>query len=509
MNGNFLNSDLIYKIEEEDLIVRENENTTNNELNSICVFDSEYLDFKVDFVIIKSDDILEKEITERIKASNFYLPALLGVCNYSSLGNGLVLEKVKGKSLHTLIYNNEINFEERIEIIYSLISMFDFSNSRNLYFKNLILKDLVYDKKSDRIFLNKCPINNNENYYSNEQLTNLPPEYPKMNEGSTKSETCEPYNDISVNVNENSNSWILGLLIAEILEGKHILFNGKESKREILKILSILDNNSIFKKINSLSYNQYLKNVMKKLLKVDPKQRSNSKLIKQKFNKNLILSFSKNLKSKVKEDFNDTAFLIKNEASLMDLSRDLNFNVTINNDTVCNKRKFSEEINFETECNIVVKSVFNNEVIIQENIIKEDIFINENIDQTEVTAISLKINKEENLDVQDKVVEKFGDIFNFTPKDNKNDELYGLKEIFEKKEDNINYEAGNKTEILDEETRNVPESQFIDVNETNNENLIEEIQIKLGDKENHENKSIRDSSRDIIELNKSKPFLII
>jgi hypothetical protein len=435
-----------------------------------------------------------------------YLPALLGVCNYSSLGNGLVLEKVKGKSLDCLIYNNEINFEERIEIIYSIISMFDFSNTRNLFFKNLILKDLVFDKKSDRIFLNKCPINYIENTYSNEQLMNLPPEFAKMNKGSTNSETCEHFYDISVTVNENSNSWILGLLIAEILEGKHILFNRNESKGEILKIISSIDNNSIVKKINSLPYNQYLKNILKKLLKIDPKQRSNSKLIKQKFNKNLILSYTKNIKSKLKEDFNDTAFLIKNEASLMDLSRDLNFNVTINNDTVCNKRKFSEEINFETECNIIVKSVFNNEGIIQNNFIEEDIFINANNDQTEVTAISLKINKEEKFDAEEKIDEKFGHIFNVNPQDNRNQELYGLKEIFEKKEENIHNEAGNKTEIQDDTTRNVPESQFIDVNETNNENLIEEIDIKLSNKETHEKKFILhgDSSRDFLELNKSK-----
>jgi hypothetical protein len=116
----------------------------------------------------------------------------------------------------------------------------------------------------------------------------------------------------------------------------------------VLDKISKIDNNFITLNLNCLKYNQYLKNILKKLLKTNPKQRVSLKLIKRMFNKKLILESNitidekevKKFKVDARESmclnntnyfFNESAYPIKMDNSLMDISKEINFNITINN----------------------------------------------------------------------------------------------------------------------------------------------------------------------------------
>ena len=73
------------------------------------------------------------------------------------------------------------------------------------------------------------------------------------------------------------------MLIYEILENKLFFEISETSKDFILEIIINVDNQTINNKINRLNFNQNLKNLLKKLLKPDKRQRLCTKLIKQTF----------------------------------------------------------------------------------------------------------------------------------------------------------------------------------------------------------------------------------
>jgi hypothetical protein len=520
--SHLLNFNFLFKIEEEDLILLESENEGfKNENNSIQIYEAEYLDMAANFVVFNKnqeedghqklqdesksnleDEIsisnnnsnnshlsshnsqesltLEKEILERLKFGNIFTPSILGVCEHSNLGTGIILEKPKGELLNNLISNKEMNFIEKVELIKKLISLFDYANSRGIYFSSigLNLNDFFYDVKSEKLSIIKFPLFTLENisqdfdsnlssWYNNENikldsLINMPPEFfSSQGLNSNFSKEC---------LNEKNDSWNLGLLIYQILECDHLIFSNFESLESREKIienlrhlskeeknkssLSFKLNLMLINKLNSLNYNQYLKNILKKLLKVNPKQRSSAKLIKQLFRQNhkLIietsnnenLSILKNYKTchnpsaekcnnfkhsyhnysqsaiKMNTNFylNESAYPINNEISLMEISRDdvekLNFNLTTVNGIKLENKKLSKNLldNYEPtdttedqvkkeDSNNIVNSEYDKENltsnIIDESQVKKETNHNENNEDLEDNndRIPLLLNEDE------------------------------------------------------------------------------------------------------------------
>jgi hypothetical protein len=341
----YIYTDLLNKIEEEDLIINEFPRIPKKVLESketdqdLLVFEGEYLEMSIELLVFESMNNLNQEVLERIRFSSVYTNVIIGYCEHSLFGNGLVLEKVKTDSVFSMVYNKEINFDEKINLIYNLISFFDFSCSGGKYFYNLSLRNFHYDKVRDKLCLLKYPLKDDEclfkedfaDDYEREWLVNLSPENFLGQTNQT--------NQAKIH---KSDSWNLGLLIYEILEENHLIFpNTLYSKKsniiETFKSLTKdLDrnilNSFLNKRINSLEYNQYIQNILKKLLKINPLQRTSTKLIKQTFNKKMIIESHKRLnetnsKSLVKttsveiNNFNDSACPIISNQSFLDITK--------------------------------------------------------------------------------------------------------------------------------------------------------------------------------------------
>jgi tetratricopeptide (TPR) repeat protein len=340
MNEN--NESLLLNIEEEDLILLNNSNIVYNN-SEATVYLAEYHDIKVNFVIFADEEIMNREILYRIKYNSSYLPYLLGVCNYSSIGIGLVFEHIDGSTLHNIVYSNETQVEKKIDIIGNLLSLFDFNNSRGLLFTNITLDEIVLDM-NNKLRINKYPITSSIETYDdllnrrNEDILQLSPDMITNAKESNKIEAAV-----------EQESWLLGCLIYEILESKTFINISNEllfykdadvltlNKISTEKIIQI-DNKQINNLINNLPYNQYIKNILKKLLKIDKKQRVIPKLIRQMFVKNKVMDniYTPKAKCKIflKLDYTINESCINIESSVFDISKDLNFNTLMNNESM-------------------------------------------------------------------------------------------------------------------------------------------------------------------------------
>jgi len=299
---NLLN--LLYFIEEEEILLNENADSTTDIAQ---IFQGIYLNKKVLQYFIKDPEIIEKETLLRIKYVDSYHLPLLGysINSNSSLGEGFVFELgLNTVSLNTILTKNELSYDNKLGIISELIALYEFENSRNLFFQSLTINDIYLsiskgnnNNTSNKLSVLKFPlsINNYIDSLEKEKFLNLPPEIIRKNKKKLSEE----------DINSKTEAWNLGLLIFEILEGKHFILSeiekhneksseksnekvndDKLSKQKISDYILKLANTTIIQKINSLSYNQYLKNLLKKLLKVEQKQRYCTKVIMQDFQKN-------------------------------------------------------------------------------------------------------------------------------------------------------------------------------------------------------------------------------
>jgi hypothetical protein len=312
----------IYEIDEEDLLIDEPElnliEPKNRNIN-IKIFPGEYIDSKIELVFFDTKENLSKELEIRVKNNNKYLPIILGKSINNSLlldnfyNNCLIFEKGNLENLQILLKNKELKIQEILELIKQLINLFDFFNSRNLFLGTLSLSDLFYDKNTFELKVFKFPlafIDNNINTeddllkrFEKENLILLAPEIIR-NFKSNKNKNKISLNNNNINnnninfidnnyfIDNYTDSWNLGILIFEILEGKSLFEISEFSKEFILEIIANIDNDTITKKINSINFNQNFKNLLKKLLKVDRKNRLCTKLVKQSFLKRIVYTKS-------------------------------------------------------------------------------------------------------------------------------------------------------------------------------------------------------------------------
>lgn len=286
----------IYSIDEEDLLIDE---LSVSERNYVKVFPGEYIDSIIDIVFYETKELLDLEIESRIKFNNKFLPVILGksinsCLNLDNFYNcSLILEKPNFDNLANLLKRKEFKIIDVLNLIKNLIHFFDFFNTRNFFFGILGLNEIFYNKTTQEIKVVKYPldymcfqINNEEKLKSNfdkERLILLAPEIIK----AIKIQQ-------SYELNSVTESWNLGMLIYEILENKPFFEINESSKDFTLEILINIDNQTISNKINGLNHNQNIKNLLKKLLKSDKRQRLCTKLIKQTFLKRININDSYN-----------------------------------------------------------------------------------------------------------------------------------------------------------------------------------------------------------------------
>jgi hypothetical protein len=416
MNENILK--LLHNIEEEDIVLLENGSPIyHNEVMSIYL--AEYNDIKVNFIVFNDEALLEKELKERFKHSSYYLPSLLGYCNYSSLGIGLIFERLTGQNLTSTLRDTDIINKKKIDILLSLVNMFDFNSSRNLLLTSLRLEDIIIENVEPlRIKINKYPLFFHPNSFddllklNNFEILQLAPDI--INKAKDKG-IIEPTIE--------QESWLLGLLAYEILEGKNLfemdLGVGDSdcldiNKMTVDKILHI-DNKYIHKSINSLPYNQYFKNILKKLLKLDSKQRIVPKLVKQMLNKSNVLE---DLYTDYKNNtyINLANSITMNESnihmdtqSLFDISH-MKLNILLNNESTIPLNKESTEMKTNSlkensEANIYnkksEKSVKEN---IEKNILNKSEKVEENVENNFYTNNFNKIERIEKIDLKEESI---------------------------------------------------------------------------------------------------------
>ena len=279
----------IYNIDEEDLLFDE---LNFEEKDLVKIYSGEYIDTRIDIVFYENKELFKQDIENRIKYNNKFLPTILGksintcldVSNYYN--QCLILEKPNYDNLFEILKKKELKLSEILDLIKNLIHMYDFFNSRNFFFGILSLNEIYYDKKTQELKIVKYPLDfscyqinseeNLKNCFDKEYLVLLAPEIIK----AIKLQQNYELNNIS-------ESWSLGMLIYEILENKAFFEINESSKEFILEILMNIDNQTISNKINGMNNNQNIKNLMKKLLKSDKRQRLCTKLIKQTFLKRI------------------------------------------------------------------------------------------------------------------------------------------------------------------------------------------------------------------------------
>ncbi len=285
--GEILNC--IYNIEEEDLLIDE---SSLAERNFVKIYEGEYIDTRIDIVFYQNKVLFEQEIENRIKQNNKFLPVILGKSKNTCLKINdffnycLVLEKPNYLNLSDTIKKNILSTNEILNLIKNLIHFYDFFNTRNHFFGILSLEEILYDKKTQDIKVVKYPLDissyniSNEdhlkNYIDKERLILLAPEIIK---GIKTQQHFE--------LNSITESWNLGMLVYQILENNTFFEINESSKDFTLEIIMNIDNQTITEKINSLNHNQIIKNLLKKLLKSDKKQRLCTKLLKQTFLKRI------------------------------------------------------------------------------------------------------------------------------------------------------------------------------------------------------------------------------
>jgi hypothetical protein len=446
---------LLYNIEEEDLILLDNGNSTptyNN--NYISIYAAEYNDTKVNFIVYNDDNILDKEIKERFKHSYFYFPSLLGICTYSSIGTGLIFERPTGPTLASFLSNTENNIQKKAEILINLINMFDFNTSRGVYLGSLRLEDIVLEcTEAVRLRVNKYPIFFSPNCQeellslSNQEIMQLSPDMLKK---------CKETGVVEINLEQES--WLLGVVIYEFLEGKPFVDLSsdfpsylKENDTAYLNKLIVekviqLDNKQVTNILNILPYNQYLRNVLKKLLKVDKKQRIGPKLAKQLLNKNNIVEniYSSKNKSNAYQNLANSINInesnINIEQSIFDVSRELNFNVLLNNESIMPLNKEKSDSESKLELKEQKKTIVENTDTINVDtditkVIKLD--LKEDADDENNDIIHIMDNKEYIPEVEEimegETVDNVNLLLNDDQKDNVNDKRKSdeiLKELF-------------------------------------------------------------------------------
>ena len=219
---NLLN--LLYFIEEEEILLNENADSTTDIAQ---IFQGIYLNKKVLQYFIKDPEIIEKETLLRIKYVDSYHLPLLGysINSNSSLGEGFVFELgLNTVSLNTILTKNELSYDNKLGIISELIALYEFENSRNLFFQSLTINDIYLsiskgnnNNTSNKLSVLKFPlsINNYIDSLEKEKFLNLPPEIIRKNKKKLSEE----------DINSKTEAWNLGLLIFEILEGKHFILS--------------------------------------------------------------------------------------------------------------------------------------------------------------------------------------------------------------------------------------------------------------------------------------------
>jgi hypothetical protein len=452
---------LLYNIEEEDLIFLNN-GVPSYTSNYISVYAAEYNDTKVNFILYNNDNILERELKERIKHAYYYFPSLLGLCTYSSIGTGLVFERPTGQTLVTFIDNSENTIQKKADILLALINMFDFNTSRGVFIGSLRLDDIILEGNgSVRLKVNRYPLffpaKDHEELLtiSNQELIQLSPDTLKR---------CKERNEVDVSLEQES--WLLGVLLYELLEGKPFIdINSdfpsylKENdmiylNKQIIEKIIQLDNKQVTNILNILPYNQYLRNVLKKLLKVDKKQRIGPKLAKQLLYKiNLVDTISPykgNINGYINlaNSININESNINIEQSIFDVSKELNFNVLLNNESTIplNKEKSLSvskiEIKEHNDKTIVENSTTN----IETDSTKIKFDLKANTIRLEEDLINLIDNKETEL-IEIEKLDNINLLLNDDKKVNvtekkKSDEI--LKELFHKDQNNCYIEKLEK-----------------------------------------------------------------
>lgn len=290
MSNQILN--YFYNIDEEDIIIDE---LNLSEKNYVKVFLGEYIDTKIEIVFYESKKLFDIEIENRIKNNNKFLPVILGKSTNSCLdlnnfyNLSLIFERPNCENLASILKRKELKMSDNLILFKNLIHLYDFFNSRNLFFGVLSLDQIFYDKKTQEIKIIKYPLDFSyfkivnedllKNYLEKEQIILLGPEIVR----AIKMQQIYELSSIT-------ESWNLGMLIYEILENKPLFEINESSKEFTIEILMNIDNQTISNKINGLNYNQNIKNLLKKLLKSDKKHRLCTKLIKQTFLKRINLN---------------------------------------------------------------------------------------------------------------------------------------------------------------------------------------------------------------------------
>jgi len=282
----------MYNIDEEDLLIND---INFEEKNRVKIYIGEYVDTKIDLVFYENQLLFNQELENRIKHNNKYLPVILGKSSSSCLSVNeyfnycLILEKPNFNNLYNIIKRKELKIPDILNLIKNLIQMFDFFNTRNLFFGILHLNEIFYDKITQELKIVKYPLDfsyneiksedNLKKLFEKEYLILLAPEVIKCIKMQQNFE-----------LNSITESWNLGMLVYEILENKPLYEIDDYSKDFTLEILMNIDNQTISNKINGLNHNQNIKNLLKKLLKTDKRQRLCTKLIKQTFLKRIVLN---------------------------------------------------------------------------------------------------------------------------------------------------------------------------------------------------------------------------
>lgn len=356
----------LYCIKEEDIIIEENCRYSDE---IITLYEAEYLNRIVNFYVVNDEKILEKEISIRLKHNNFYLSSMFGYCQHSFFGTGLVLDKYDGVTLETLFESVELkNDYKKLNIIRELINLYDFQNSRNFFFCFLTLKDIIYVEKTEKLMISKFPLTkfyylNNKGKLNHELITidNIVYLDPKMI-------------NTDKDFDKYSESWNMGLLIYELIEGKrfyshcgNLLKNMK--KNELLNLISTYTDKDVVEKINLMDCNQLLKSLLKKTIKVNRNQRACTKIVNETFSQKLN-NKTKSLNTNIIKDTNHSLINFEpryhfmtesnnNEVSLIDFSKE-EINSHLNKIIDENKINSSELI-CETKYQNFLKNYSNNE----------------------------------------------------------------------------------------------------------------------------------------------------
>ncbi len=360
----------LYCIKEEDIIVEENCKYSDE---IITHYEAEYLNRLVDFYVINDEQILEKETSLRLKHNNVLISSMFGYCQHSFFGTGLIIDKADGVNLQSLIESEEFKHNhKKINIIKELINLYDFQNSRNFFFCFLTLKDIIYNEKTEKLIVSKFPLT--KFYYLSSKR--------KLNFDVI---SCDElvYIDLKMinkekDFDKYTESWNMGLLIYEIIEGKQFfslcenLVKNKK-KNEILNFLSGYTDKEIVEKINLMDCNQLLKRLLKKTIKINQNQRACTKIVNETFSQKLY-NQNKSVNTNIIKDSNHSLINFEaryhfmtesnnNEVSLIDFSKDdLNshFNKFLDENKVNNT---TSELITETKYQNILKNYPNKEEV--------------------------------------------------------------------------------------------------------------------------------------------------